>query len=226
MAIDSAINANAVATAEVRSSVWNASFQTSLGVKAVVPRVAAPSQKTAAKTAWSPIVITNANSTTTAARVSSTLIRRGSHVSRVVMVSLVQSAPPSDAPSNAPSRITNVEIPWKISGRSRSCMPTSPMNGPEFSRQNCSRVSKPAGTCWLGPRNLPSMQRWNCCSNRACAWSRSAWVGGWELMAAMPRLTTTASRPPTITIGTSRRDRARRNSDRNRRISPPPLGPS
>ena len=49
MAIDSAINAKAVATAEVRNSVWKAWFQTSLGVKAVVPRVAAPSQKTAAK---------------------------------------------------------------------------------------------------------------------------------------------------------------------------------
>ena len=53
------------------------------------------------------------------ARRAAPVMRRGSHVSSVVIVSLVQSAPPRVAPSDAPSRITNVESPARCPARSR-----------------------------------------------------------------------------------------------------------
>ena len=127
-----------------------------------MPRVEAPTQKIAAKTACRKIVTAATTNRTTTARVRNTRMRRGSHVNRVSIVSFDQSAPPSEAPSSAPNRMTKVAEPCTISPRSRSCIPALSTYGPELARQNASRLSKPDGTCPPGPRYLPAMHLWNC----------------------------------------------------------------
>ena len=55
-------------------------------------------------------------------------------MSRVCIVLFVQSAPPSEAPSSAPSKITNVAMCCKIVSRSRSRNPL--IEGDELCSQN------------------------------------------------------------------------------------------
>jgi hypothetical protein len=104
-----------------------------LGRNRVDPRVAATRAKVPENTTCQNSAIAPTNTPTTRARAKKTRARRGSHVSKVVIVLLVQSAPPSDAPSATPSRITKVEIPWMISSRSRSRTPLR--YGPTLARQ-------------------------------------------------------------------------------------------
>jgi hypothetical protein len=110
---------SAVETAETRPIVRATLRQKSDGKKPALPRVLATSAVTAANTSCRNTVMTNTHTPITSARTRKTRTRLGSHVRSVCIVLLVQSAPPSDAPSSTARRITNVAVPCRIVSRSR-----------------------------------------------------------------------------------------------------------